>query len=186
MMQICKQVGLVLLACMPFISQAQRTWWAGANIEIAETNGLTGWAYGAGGGIAGNHFYAGGFVMQTTTLLEGETTGNSYAVSLQYGGLMAAYHRTAIGALEVTGGLRLGVGRATRSWKGASITPDRDAIYLAMPFLGIETAIGSSVKLSLCSGFRFFGGFDRIAPWRNRDLCALANSLGIRVNFGKK
>lgn len=176
--------GVFLLSILS--AQAQRTWWAGAGVEIAETQGLIGWAYSAGGGFAWNRFYAGGFVTQTASLLENEEAGNPYAVSLQLGGLTAAYHRPAAGPVEVTAGMRIGLGRAVRKWEMPGLPPDRDAIFTAVPFVGVEVVVAPPVRLSLCSGLRIFRGFNQIEPYTNQDLSALVNSLSIRVNFGRR
>lgn len=177
-------IGVFLLSFLP--TQAQRSWWASTGAEIAETQGLIGWAYGIGGGFAWDRFYAGGFITQTTDLLKAQEAGNDYAVSLQLGGLTAAYHRPAAGPLEVTAGLRLGLGRAVRRWKTPGVPPDRDAVFAAVPFVGVEVVIAPPIRLSLCSGLRIFGGFDQIEPHTNRDLSALVNSLNVRVNFGRR
>ena len=159
--------------------------WAGVYAEIAETGGLTGWAYGASGGAAWKRLYLGGFVMQTTPLIEGEEPGNRYTVSAQLGGLTGAYHHPVLGALEVTGGLRLGAGRASLKREGTN-TRIHDAIYIAIPFAGMEVPVGTSLRISLYSGFRLFGGFDLVEDKQNRDLNALANTLSVRVFFGRK
>ncbi len=178
----------ITLLCCPSALPGQRAWWAGLSGEIAETSGLTGWAYGVAGGLAWERYYGGGFVTQTTTLLEGEVSGSPYRVYLQFGGLSGAYHRPAIGALEVTMGFRVGVGRAIRTWKNSSppLPTERDAVYVAIPFAGLEMPLTQGVRISLCSGYRFFGGFGGIESWTDRDLMALANTLSIRVHFGRR
>ncbi len=159
--------------------------WAGAYAEIAETSGLTGWAYGLAGGAEWKRFFLGGFVMQSSPLLRSKEPGNSYEISARLGGLTGGYHRPVIGLLEITGGLRIGTGSTSLKREGSD-TPVNDAVYIAVPFAGMEMPIGNSARISLYSGFRLFGGFEPVDNWRNRDLFALANTLSVRVLFGKK
>jgi len=167
---------------------AQRQYWAGAGIELAETRGLTGWAYGAQTGVAWRRSYAGIFVRQTTALVQTQNASNlPYSISAQYAGLLGAWHRPAIGTLDVAVGFQLGLGRAVRTWdRPLSLPNDKDAILIAVPFVGLELPIGQRFRIAAHSGYRFFGGLDGIENWHGRDFWALANSVHLRVNFGRK
>ncbi len=167
---------------------AQRQYWAGVGIELAETQGLIGWAYGAQTGVAWRRSYAGIFVRQTSALVQTENPANlHYSISMQYAGLLGAWHRPAIGTLEVAVGFQLGLGRAVRIWdRPLGLPNDKDAILVAVPFAGLELPIGRRLRISAHSGYRFFGGLDGMDQWHGRDFWALANSLQIRVNFGNR
>lgn len=169
-------------------ANAQRKYWAGASLELAETRGLTGWAYGAQTGVAWPRNYAGLFVRQTTTLVRSESSaGLPYSISMQYAGLTGAWHRPAIGALEVSLGIQVGLGRAVRSWDNALGLPnDKDGIVMGMPFVGLELPLGKNFRIAAHSGYRFFGGLDGIDQWHGRDFWALANSIQFRINFGRR
>lgn len=169
-------------------AEAQRQFWAGAGIELAETQGLAGWAFGAQTGVAWRRSYAGVFVRQTTPLIQAENASNlPYDISMQYAGLMGAWHRPAIGTLEVSLGFQIGLGRALRRWESSLDLPnDKDAIVVAIPFAGLELPIGRRFRIAAHSGYRFFGGLDGIDQWHGHDFWALANSIQLRVNFGSR
>jgi len=173
----------VLLLCSPL--SAQRQYWAGAGLELAETQGLTGWAFGVQTGVAWRRSYTGVFVRQTTALVRAENASNlPYDISMQYAGLLGAWHRPAIGALEVGVGFQIGLGRAVRRWDSSLGLPaDKDAIVVAVPFAGLELPLGRRFRIAAHSGYRFFGGLDGIDQWHGRDFWALANSIQLRVNF---
>ncbi len=179
-------IVLLWLWCLS-LAQAQRAdkWWAGISVEFAETKGLPGWAYGAEAGLAWKRLYAGAFVAQTTALLQGSENSVAYTVQVQYGGLGLAYHRPAIGVLEVVAGLRMGAGRALQRWSSATPPrePVKDALYLAIPFAGLELPLGASLSVGAFSSYRLFGGLDSIHNRRSHELWALANVLQVRYEW---
>lgn len=176
---------LLLWRLSPVQAQRADKWWAGLSGEFAETEGLPGWAYGAGAGLAWKRLYTGAFVSQTTPLLQGAENGAAYTVQAQYGGLSFAYHRPAIGALEVVAGVRMGAGRALQRWSSANPPKEtvKDALYLAIPFAGLELPLGASLWVGAFSSYRFFGGLDGIHDRGSRELWALANVLQVRYEW---
>lgn len=190
------KLQLVALFCLSFAVFAQgqeETLFRNARITggfaspiftYSRTNGHSVYGAGGGAGVVFNHFYAGLFGMGevfTEPKIQGEQ------LTLGYGGLWMGYTFPSYKLVHLYSSVKIAGGAAG----SARINHDdwevndnwNDAVFVAVPEVGVELNVARWFRLSGSAGYRFVGDFDGWGSLGKKDLNAPVFALTMRFGW---